>query len=59
MSSRSKAVIVFAWWFISIGMTSRVSTALGPFANQAQCQQVREWADKYAYAVSWCWYDGR
>jgi hypothetical protein len=51
------AATLIAWFFIAVGGYS-IAITQGPFLNEIQCNDFREWVKKNSYAkVSTCWPD--
>jgi hypothetical protein len=57
----SISLISFLWWFaIHHNMTYSDSfTTIGPFASEADCKAVVEWAKNEGAQTSKCWNDGK
>ena len=64
-------MVLLAWWFLINGETGFAGAThmtgtyvmAGPFVDQRQCEQVREWAldrkNPHERRASWCWWDGK
>ena len=61
---------VLAWWFVvmlpgSTGHAGNNVSALGPFRDRMECEQIRAWLGdrgketKSRIDVTWCWWDGK
>ena len=50
---------VLAWWFVGNYMEVN---AVGPFRDQAACEQMRAWVIEHKTRrldISWCFWDGK